>query len=83
MQRDLEETVLSLISTACRVERSSVSPEMTLYELGGSSMTVIAIAAGLQARLGCRLSSEQLQELFAAANIGELVGSVRQYLATP
>ena len=80
-ERDLEEAILSLIAAACGVERSNICPEKTLYELGGGSMTVMAIAAGLQVRLGCVFSPEQMQELFATASIRDFVGSVREYAA--
>ncbi len=79
LSRGLDEFVMALISSACGRERSSISDEQTLYELGIDSMAIVALAAELQVYLNHEFSSDQMWELFGATSIRELIGDLRKY----
>ncbi len=69
----LEEMVVSAIAAACNIDRSAVSRNNNMQDLGVDSVNMTSIVAQLQATYHFQMDSDELIELFNAPSIGDFV----------
>jgi acyl carrier protein len=73
---NVTEFVLSTLSTAFNFERSELSLNTQLLDIGIDSMSMTALVAHIEAEYGCEFSADQILELFRVTDIQGLIAKV-------
>jgi acyl carrier protein len=76
----LDEFVLETLAMACNAERSLLTLETGLDEIGLDSLSLTAVVAQIEAVYGCRFESEDVVELFQAAAVRDVVLMIRRMI---
>lgn len=74
----IDEAILSAIAVACNLDRSSITVDASMLDLGVDSVTLIAIIAQIQARFDVHIGENELVELFDAPLVREFIAIVRR-----
>jgi len=77
---ELEATVCELIARACNFQRTVISLNDSVYDIGLDSMGATALLAELEALYDVEFSSDKISEILQAPFVRDLVNIVQQVI---
>ena len=76
----LQDFVIETIAAVCKLERSAVTMNTSLLDIGADSVSLVAIATQVQMYYGVHLTPDELMDLFDAPRVEDLIASLRQMI---
>ncbi len=77
----LEEFLIATIAETCSFERSALTLETSLVDIGIDSLNMTAVLARIELVYDCQLKEEQVIEVLQADRIADVVQLVRDFTA--
>ncbi len=73
----LDEIILSTLANACNVDRSALTPQTPLADVGFDSLGAAAFASEMESSHGICLEPEDLAKLYVAVTPADVIAAVR------
>jgi acyl carrier protein len=77
----LDELVMSMIATACNLDREQITASAALDEVGLDSLITSALMARLEAAYDCEFSPDQVVQLLEARTVEEFCQRAAEVVA--
>jgi acyl carrier protein len=72
----LKDFVFQMIGRACNIDSAALQLETDVLNIGVDSLSLMFIASSVEVMTGVELSAEDMEELFKARQISEIVALV-------
>jgi acyl carrier protein len=84
MDRDeaLDEFIMAMIASATNSDRKLLAPSMLVSEAGIDSLNLMAIIAQVDAQYGFGFTALQIEQMFAAEKIADVISLMRRAAST-
>lgn len=83
MASDIEDRIYALVAKETRRDRASLSPEMTIEDLGVTSLEMVEVLMQLEDELKIEIPLDATEAARTIRTLGDLVDRIRELVPLP